>query len=483
MLLTVLFLWVLYGCSPTPEQEFYAIPTDLVQEKVEAAGRNPSFAYGELLTIDWWTIFDDEQLSLFIERALERHPSMQIAEARFHAAFDLADENRSLLFPTLGYQGDVSRFRQSKTGIFGAFILPPIPGVVIPPFPFSYWQPEMSLNLQYDLDLWGKNRSALAAAVGQARASQADEASARLLLSVSVAQTYFNLQTNLARADLYRQVVANRQKYAELIKLRVSKRLDTDLSLLKAENDIQGMQQILTQVELDSELNRNQLRALLGNDLEADESPFHVSQRIIPRVPLPAGIPMELLSYRPDVIAALWRVDSAAKMIDVAVADFFPNINLLGFVGVQTIHPKELLERKSLWAQAGPAWSLPLFDGGLRIATLKYEQQEYIVAVEQYNQTVLNAVKDVLDGIASVQQHDELLQENKAVEKNNQEVVHLTEKLFHNRLFSALDVLNAERDLWTSQDQEIQAEGSQLLAVLSLIKSLGGGYKAGFNSW
>ena len=481
---------ILNSCSSLCDRACQVeIPADAINQAVIQASYDLMFEPAGWIPQQWWTIFDDSQLSLFIETALANNPTIHAACARIRAAQYEADRIQAALFPIITWTGDVLREKFSKTGL----IQPPSSsssltqgvssrtvGAAVPAslgaVPFYFTQYETAFNLTYDFDVWGKNRETLRAAIGVVRANIADEAFVRLNLSLALARTYFQLQIDYERELIAQQVVKNRQLYFNLIEDRIRSNLENNINLNNIERELASAKQILLQVQGNIAINEDQLRAYMAENFDEDILDVQVAKSSLPKVPLPREIPMHLLAHRPDIIAQLWMIESAGHQIEVAKAGFYPDFNLMSFFGFQTIHFKKWFWAKSSYWAVDPAFTLPIFDGGLLLADLHTSEVNYDLAVYQYNQLVLNAARDVLDGIAVLRNANQQLDFYQQEVTNQKEIANLTKQRVKYHLNSQLDFLNSERNVLITIDQEILALGNTIQAVLLLVKALGGGY-------
>lgn len=466
-----------------------AVPLDLPSSAIESSMRSVQddrlMGMGDEFPDDWWLLFNDPQLSYFIETALIRNPTLQIAETNILLAASKADFVRASLYPNLLWAGDVLRAKLSETGIIpfntqapGTTGVAPIPTPVTAGangIPVYFTQYETELNLSYDFDIWGKNRNTWKAALGDVQSKVADEAFKRLELGISVARTYFQLQIDYLRKSVAEALVENQRRYQELTGLRVAGNLDQIQPIYAANTQLATAKQSLLQIEGDIAVTEDQLRAYLAGNFDEEIYPT-LSECQLTRVPIPCDLPVHLLSRRPDITAQLWMIYSAGKQIEVAKAGFYPDFNITAIFGYQTIHLRKLFQYPSTYYDIDPAFSLPIFDGGRLMANLETSEVNYDLAIYNYNQLLINAVKEVLDGLAVLKNSDQQLEEvkNKAVAQEDS--FQSTKLRVENNLDSDLTYLVSEQNMLIAKDQEIVAFGNTLQAALSLIKALGGGY-------
>lgn len=473
-----IFLVITSACSSSRRALPIDLPTMALETARQEASSDPLFEGTDWVSDEWWTLFDDEQLNDFILTAFERNPTLQAAKANILIAAANADKARSSLFPHFTWGGDIAREKLSKTGVvpFGNTDVPFAPGRGIPEY-FTLF--ETQITLSYEFDIWGKNRNTLRAALSEVQANIADEAFRRLQLAISVASAYFQMQIDYKREQIGLALVENRRKNLNLTKMRMSKNLDSALTLFAAETSLAATEQVLLQIQADGVVNENRLKTYLAGDFEEEIFMTNVSERPLPKVPLPCELPLHLIAHRPDIISQLWIIQSAGRQIEVAKAGFYPDFNLLTtFFGFQTIHPRELFRWPSSYFSIDPAFSLPIFDGGRLLANLHGSEVNYDLAIFQYNELILNAVREVLDGIVLLRSAEAQRLEYKRISESQEGIFKLAEERVKHHIDSSLTSLTYEESVLVARDQEVVALGSTLLAILSLIKSLGGGYDA-----
>jgi NodT family efflux transporter outer membrane factor (OMF) lipoprotein len=401
-ILLTLALLVTLGCSSPCRAPLLDVPNEVIDRAVDEAADDPLFESVDWITQQWWALFEDPQLAEFIEAALVNYPDIHAAQAQILAAQWNADRAKASLFPNITWTGDVLREKFSKTGL----ITPPSNsanenanpniisreiGAAIPAesgsVPFYFTQYETALNLAFDFDIWGKNREAWKGALSLVQANIADQAFVHLNLSLAVAETYFRLQIDYQRQAIANEIIRNREAYLKLIENRIQHNIENDISFNNIALDLARTKQILLQIQEDIVINEHQLRAYLAGNFD-DEIQTVDAAKPLPPIPLPREIPMHLLAHRPDISRQLWIIESAGHEIEVAKAGFFPDFNLLAFFGFQTIHFKKWFWGKSSYWAVNPAFSLPIFDGGVLLSDLRSSEVQYDLAIFEYNRLV-----------------------------------------------------------------------------------------------
>ncbi len=294
---------------------------------------------------DWWTGLGDRQLDQLIGEALQGTPDLQIAEARARQAAATAQAQDAARQPTLDAKASYSGIR-APTSVAPA----PLGGRYSA---IKY----LSLGFNYDFDLWGGERAAWEAALGQANAARIDSQAARIGLSASIARAYSDLAHAFTVRDLAEEELKRSQRMTELSQKRMSAGLDSRVQLQQTQTQLATARQQLSAAEQDIASARIALAVLLGKGPDRGLE----LQRPQPLNPaslsLPSVLPAELLGRRADIVAARWRVEAARRNIDSAKTEFYPNLNLGAMAGLAALHTSDVLQAPSRFFQVAPAIS------------------------------------------------------------------------------------------------------------------------------
>ncbi len=456
----------------------FEAPSGVLEDALEEASEDPIFVSTDWIPEEWWWLFQDCQLADLIETALIKSPSVQAARSRILAAQAKADQIRVVPYPYVTLTGDTTKFYLSETSIIPVGNNNGVPLVNGPNIPQQFIQYESSLNFMYELDIWSKRINTWRAAMGQVHARLADEAFARLALSVSIAQTYYHLQMDYARRRIAEKLVAIQVENIKFAKLRMRENLDSDIEVQTALNNLATTERALLQIDGDIAVTDHQLKALLAGDFDETICDIELAEMPLPKVPLPTDLPLNLIAHRPDIVSQLWLLESAGRQIEVAKAGYFPNINLTAFAGYQTIHLAQFFLPKSGDGNWETAFSLPIFDAGRLQANLIGARVDYDLAIQQYNDLVITATKEVLDALSIIRNSHEQQEQfalSTAFQEKIQRLNHLREV---NNLNSAPQQLGIDQQVLIAQDQEVLAKATTINAILTLIKAVGGGYEA-----
>jgi len=414
----------------------------------------------------WWLRYDDAQLDELVAQALAGSPSLSAAQARLHMADAAVRGARAIQLPRADVNYTLTRERFSENYIYP----PPYGGSM-------QTDNSLQLKLGFDLDLWGRNRANYAAAVSQQAAAQADLSVARNALVSGVVQSYFNLQNALAQHDVLQQIVKQLGNVASITRQRVAAGLDTEAEAKQADSAVSAARVQLSQAATNAGLLRNQIAAMLGagpargaaiQPVELDHAPTG----------LPGSIPLELLGRRPDIVAARLRAEAASSRISAAKAQFYPNVNLSAFAGFMSLGLSNLLQDGSQTYGVGPAISLPVFHGGELNANLSSKQAERDLAIANYNETLLTAVREVADACTSIQSLQQQAADQAASLDAITSAYEIALQRYKSGLGNFVQVLLAQNEVQRQSilNTEMRARAYKLDAQLAA--ALGGGYGA-----
>jgi len=413
----------------------------------------------------WWSSFKDAQLDALIEEALAGSPTLRAASARVHQAGAAQALAGAPLLPHAEVNLSTTRERFSANGTTPS----PVKGT---------WQnvDQGTLNLSYELDFWGKNRSGLDAAIGRRRAVEVDERAASMMLSASVVQTYIALQNTWEQLDVAQRLLAQQEQIASLTQQRFKAELDTQIDIKQSQASLPASRANIAALKEAIELNQNKLASLLGKGPDRGRTITRPHLTSNSSVVLPSDLPAELIGHRPDVVAQRWRVEAAGHEIDVAKARFYPNVNLTAFIGFQSLGLDTFTQHSSRILGFSPAISLPIFEGGQLRANLDAQDAAYDLAVENYSQTVVDALHDIADQLSSLRWLKErMAQQNEAV-TTAQAAADLVGKRYAAGLATYLQVLSTQNATLAEQRQLVDLKSRALSLQAGLSRALGGGY-------
>lgn len=416
-------------------------------------------------TTDWWKAFGDQQLNALVSKTLANSPSMKAAAARIRQAQAIEGIQTATLLPKVDGSLSSTRERFSANGTTP----PPVAGT-------WQWLNQGSINLSYEIDFWGKNEAALQAAVGRTHASEVEAQATSLALASAVVATYINLKLNNDELDLETAALNNHLKVLDLTNKRFESQLDSQVNVKQVEASIPASRSRIAELRENQELIKTKLATLTGEGPSAGLTIVSPKLKTPNTFGLPSQLTAELIGRRPDVVAQRWRVEATGNEIKEAKAHFYPNVSLTSFVGLQSLGFDVFANGSSRILGVAPALSLPIFEGGRLRSNLALQNAEYDQAVETYNQTILDAVKDISDQVTSLKWFTERITQQRLGVETATEAASLAEQRYGEGLSSYIDVLYAQDQEISQQRTLAQLNARGLLLHAELSRALGGGY-------
>jgi NodT family efflux transporter outer membrane factor (OMF) lipoprotein len=414
---------------------------------------------------DWWRAYGDPQLDLLIDTALAGTPDLRAAQARLAKAQAQSAQSQAVLMPSLSASASVSEAKQSYYN--------GIPPQFVPKGMND--QGQGSLNLSFDLDLWGKNRRALEASVSLEQAAAADAALARITLASEIAASYADFAGQFDARDAQADAVRVKAETYDLVQSRVNSGLDTQAELKQAEAGLYAARADLARAEEAIDLTRHRIAALLGEG--PDRGLTLQRPKTIPTAfGLPANLALDLIGHRPDIVAARWRVEAASSRIGVAKAAFYPNVNLTAALGVQALYLNRLTQAGADTASIGPAISLPIFDGGSLRANLSAAHADYAEGVANYDAALTQALQQVADAVTSQKATTERLRQAQAALAASEAAHRLAGMRYRSGLSTYQSVLSAETAEIANRQSVAELSARRFSLDVALNRALGGGW-------
>ena len=419
---------------------------------------------------DWWTAFNDPVLTSLIEQALKDSPDLKTAQARLEQASAQVQQARGAAGPNLTAKGSIQ-----ATGV--KIGLPNTPSQFKDFLPTDIqWFTQVGANLNYEIDFFGKNRAAIAAASSSSRAASFELAAARLQISTAVASAYADLVQAVADHAAAVEAADLRGKSRGLVADRLKNGLET-----KAEYNQSDAAQASSEVDVISTEGsvleaRHALAALTGQGPDATAALNPGNMLKTTPVGLPANLTANLVGRRPDIAAARLRAEAAAQRENVARASYYPNVSLTGSFLALSTSPQDILTHNVQLAQIGPAISLPIFDSGRLNGALRNARGTYDEAVASYDKTVVDAMREVADTLIIRQGAEAALVHANDALRANEEAYRLVNMRYNAGLATYLQVLTVENSLVAARRQAADLRVKALSANVMLIRALGGGF-------
>lgn len=415
----------------------------------------------------WWEAYGDPQLNALIGEALDGAPDLAAAQARMRRAEALAQQAGGALKPQVSAEGSVGAARQSYNN--------GVPRQIVP----QGWNDvgRVGAKLSWDPDLFGRNRALLAAATSEAEAARADAATARLMLSTAVAGGYADLAQLHADQDAAEDALRVRVESETLIGQRFAQGLEMRGALERAHAGRANAEAELAALDEAIGLTRNGIAALLGQGPDRGLAIRRPAPAAIRGFGLPDNLQAGLMGRRPDVVAARLTAEAAGRRIKAAKADFYPDVNLTAFVGVQSLGLDMLAKSGSTVGDVGPAVTLPIFSGGKLEGAYRGARAEYDTAVAAYDQTLTQALREVADAAVSRRALEGRLAKTREAFVASETAYGLARQRYAQGLGTYLDVLTAEDALVANRRAVADLEARAFALDVALIRALGGGYR------
>ncbi|AZS80603.1 AdeC/AdeK/OprM family multidrug efflux complex outer membrane factor [Achromobacter spanius] len=459
----VLAVLLAQGCvSMAPPYQRPALPvaaTWSAPHSSENAGLNAAH-------VGWRSYFSDPVLQGLIDEALANNRDLRQALLRVEEARALYGIQRADQFPTLGVQATGTRSRTpADLNLTGR------------PVVANQYQAGVGMAT-WELDFWGRVRSLKDAALENYLASDAAARAVTLSLIAQVADSYLTLRELDERLALTRRTIASREESLRIFRRRYEVGAIAKLDLTQVETLWQQARALGAELEQARATQAHALELLVGKPLNLPMPNAGLDDAAVMR-DLPAGLPSDLLTQRPDIVAAEHQLQAANANIGAARAAFFPRITLTGAFGSASAELNDLFGSGSRAWTFTPSVDLPIFDAGRRSANLDLAEIRRDQAVAGYEQTIQSAFKDVSDALAARHWLAEQVQVLRATVAAQSERARLAKLRYDHGASPYLEVLDAQRDLLAAQQALVQTRRALLSARVGLYAALGGGTQAG----
>ncbi len=426
-----------------------ALPAATFPGAGQAAGGTTAAA------LPWAQAFQGARLQRLIPLALANNRDLRVAAANIESARATAQARSADLWPTLNAGLSGSRVTNSSGGIT------------------STYQAGLQVSA-YELDLFGRLRSLDAAAQAQLLAAEANQQAVRIALVAAVATAEIALQADEALLKITRDTLASREQSLQLLRQRFEGGVSAEMDLRSGESALQAARVAFAQTQRQRALDENALVLLLGTALPADlPPPTGELADFEPLAELPAGVPSEVLTRRPDIRQAEQALAAADANIDAARAAFFPRITLTGMFGTASSHLSDLF-KQSAWSFA-PSLVQPLFDAGRNRANLASARATRDAATAQYEKAIQSAFRDVADALAGRATLAEQRTAQAALVEAEARRLALSEQRYQAGIASSLDLLDSQRSLFTAQQALVQVQSQRAQNLVAAYRVLGGG--------
>lgn len=414
----------------------------------------------------WWRQFQDPELDQLQQQLIDNSPDLASALARYQQARAATDTLRAAELPTVGASLNVQHDRQSD--------LRPLRGATSPS---NYNSGALGLELQYEVDLWGRVRQQVRSGVALEHAAGADLEAARLSLQTRMADTLFAARGIDAEIAVLRETETAYQREQDLVARRHTGGLASGLDRERAVSQLETSRSQLRQLEAQRAVLAHAIAALMGANASTFQLSVSQAQATTPTVP--AGLPSQLLARRPDIAAARLRVAAAGERVGVARTAFFPSLTLGASGGFQTSDLGRFASMPNLYWALGPTLAMALFDGGRRNARIASEEAALDDAGQRYRGVVLGAFQQVEDQLALLQRYGEAAQFDARAARAAQRALALAEQRYRQGAANYLEVVTAQTAYLQARRSEVAMTTRQRQAAVQLVGALGGGWSEG----
>ena len=462
---------LLSGCMVGPKYVKPAVPMAPDYKEAGADAARESAAWQVAQPADaaqrgaWWTIFGDSELNVLEPQVVADNQNLKAADARFREARALIKYNHASLYPTVGVAPFAGGLRDSSNRPYFSSATPEGNGV---------GDIQLPLDLNYEVDVWGRVRRTVSAAREEAQASAGDRQSVMLSLQAELAIDYFEARSADAQVKLLDDTVKSYEEAFRITNNRfqggVSPKSDVD----QAQTQLEAARVQARDITLQRAQFEHAIAILLGKP----PASFSLTNAPLDARPpaVPAGMPSALLERRPDIAAAERRVAEANDRIGIARAAFYPTIFLNGAVGFEGSSFANLFNPASFVWSIGPTLSETVFDAGRRAAVSEQANAIYDETVANYRQTTLNAFQQVEDNLVALR----VLKQEAEHQRRATLAAQSAEQIFNNRYVGGLDtylqVVTAQTTALSNERNDIDIMRREMDASVLLVKALGGGW-------
>jgi outer membrane protein, multidrug efflux system len=421
---------------------------------------------------EWWSSFQDAELSSLIERAAKQNLDLKLALERVEEARAARGIARSAYFPSIDASASATRNRQRV-------IAPVVPGSVkIVPAEYNNFQG--GLGASWELDVFGGIRRGVQAASADVAAAEENGRDVRVILLGDVGRVYAQLRGFQRRLEIANKNIKTQQDTLDLTRARAKAGLATELDVSRAAAQLESTKAVVPTLLGGIDVSIHRLSVLLGEEPGALKSELENASPIPAAGPdVEVGLPSDLLERRPDIRRSEAQLAAATARIGEAKADLFPRFVLTGAAGRQASQLHDITLGAGNFFSVGPGISLPLFTGGRIRSNIAVQNAREREALVSYQSSVLNALEEVQDALVNYAQEQERRDRLNEAAQQSQVAVDLATEQYKAGLTDFLSVLDAQRELYADEDQAVQSQTSVTTDVIALYRALGGGWNVG----
>jgi NodT family efflux transporter outer membrane factor (OMF) lipoprotein len=457
-------LLLLNGCAVGPRYSKPSTPTPPGYKEVppdwKAAQPNDQIARGK-----WWEIFQNPQLNALEEQISVSNQNLKAAEAQFQQARALVRFNRAAYYPTFRAGASAAREHLSQhRPLVSSSTQTNATDLVIP------------FDVSYEADVFGRVRHTVEAARSNAQASAADLESVSLSLHAELALDYFQMRTLDAEEQLLNSNVKSFEKALELTQNRYKGGVASAVDVAQAQTQLENTRTQAIDVLIQRAQNEHAIAALTGQPASRFSIPPAAWNTPPPAIP--PGLPSDLLERRPDIAAAERRIAAANAQVGVARAAYFPVLSLTGSGGFESTSIATLTQGPSGFLTAGASAVVTAFDVGRRRALSEQARAAYDESEANYRQTVLTALQEVEDNLATLRILNDEAKAQEAAVAAAEHSLELSTNRYKGGVVSYLEVTTAQSTALADERAAVDILRRRMTASVSLIKALGGGWNS-----
>lgn len=471
-------LLLLTGCEVGPK---YKRPQVSVPEQwTVAPARGTSTKPAE--TDAWWSSFQDPELNSLVERAVHRNLDLKLALERVQEARAARGIARSDYFPSVDANVSATRLRGGiNQGVIRAVPSSADPNArpsLISPFETNVFQG--NLGASWELDVFGGIRRGVQAANADVVAAEENRRDVLVILLGDVGRVYAQLRGFQRRLEIANKNIETQQDTLDLTTARAKAGLATELDVSRAAAQLQSTKAVVPALLSGIDISIHRLSVLLGEEPGALRGELEKTSPIPSAGPeVEVGLPSDLLKRRPDIRRAEARLAAATARIGEAKRDLFPRFVLTGTAGRQATQLHGLTLGLGNFFSIGPEISLPLFTGGRIRSNIAVQTSRQRAALIDYQSTILNALEEVQNALVNYSQEQERRDRLSQAVEHSQLAVDLATEQYRAGLVDFLSVLEAQRQLFATEDQLVQSQTSVTTDLVGLYRALGGGWSLG----
>ena len=481
-------LLALSACTAGPDfsPPQWLSPASWFATKAEAIAKEPSIPVAEPIDPNWWNVFNDPELTALEHRIAGENLDVQVATARLAESRAQLGLAGAAQFPDLSANASYEKQKASNIGVFanapnalGASGAEGSRAGGIGSSKLAAFDVyQMGFDATWELDLWGQVRRSVESAKASVEASAEARRATLISSQAELARDYIALRGAQSELQIARDNLQTAQQSLQLTQQRAAGGVTTDLDVANAAAQVRTTAAQIPPLQQRESQDINAISLLLGlppNALQAEL----ITAKPVPPVPprVPVGLPSELALRRPDIRQAEAQLHAATANIGVAVANFYPSVTLSGSLGLQALQPYKVFDVNALQYTAGPGITIPIFQGGQLRATLELNKAQQKEAAINYQKTVLSAWHDVDNALTAYQteqaRRDQLIQ---AVAQNER-ALSLAQSRYQDGVADFLQVLTAEQNLLSTQQQLAISTTNVSANLVALYKALGGGWE------